>query len=196
MLNEGYIKYQQDHIPGPAPSADEVAMMDQCRARLWQMGFIGALADGTGYGNISTREAKGGFIISGTQTGHLPILGPNHYTRVTHCDIEKNYLRCVGPVKASSEALTHAAVYAISGLVRVVIHMHSAALWRKHLGHKPTTGAQVSYGSTDMALEVGRLYGSGALRGNPVIVMAGHQDGLLVYGLDFDEALGVVMSLI
>jgi L-ribulose-5-phosphate 4-epimerase len=55
------------------------------------MGLIGAYNNGIGFGNISQRLApsNGLFVVSGTQTGHLPQLNAQHYAIVTQYSIEK-----------------------------------------------------------------------------------------------------------
>jgi len=51
------------------------------------------------------------FVITGSATGEIPELEPGHYVKVNSFNIEDNAVQCVGPLKASSESLTHAAIY-------------------------------------------------------------------------------------
>ena len=109
------------------------------RRRLYQVRqpldarLIGQYEDlGIGYGNISVRRGSCDlFLISGTQTGHLPATDERHYSLVTDCDIRNNIVRCSGPVQASSEAMTHAAIYALGDAIGAVVHVHSAELWKR-----------------------------------------------------------------
>ena len=67
---------------------------------------------------------KKGFLITGTQTGEIKNLNREHYTCVTDYNIEKNFIRSEGPIKASSESLTHAMIYELDPAIKVVIHVH------------------------------------------------------------------------
>ena len=68
--------------------------------------------DEVDYGNISIRGPEPGqLIISGTQTGHLQELSEQHYALVTEADADANRVACRGRVRASSETLTHAAIW-------------------------------------------------------------------------------------
>jgi L-ribulose-5-phosphate 4-epimerase len=71
------------------------------------------------------------FVITGSGTGSLKKLSAEHYTRVTAYDLLKNTLTSAGPIKASSESLTHAAVYETLPLINTVLHIHHLALWEK-----------------------------------------------------------------
>ena len=139
--------------------------------------------------------ANGNILISGTQTGQIETLNAKHYTIVEKYDIDANSLTCKGPIKASSEALTHAAVYELSLEIKAVIHVHDRELWDKYLNVMPTTKAEVSYGTPDMAYEVKRLYDEGPMKENPVMIMAGHHEGIITFGKDFKEAMEVLEAL-
>ena len=111
-LDEGYIKYRSDWIAAPVIRAEIAAELDIWRRPLFEAGLIGQYEDqAVGFGNLSIRGQQGGFYISGTQTGHLYRTDGRHYSQVTRFDIETNWIECRGPVQASSEALTHAAIY-------------------------------------------------------------------------------------
>lgn len=195
-IDEGYIKYKQTLIEGPALGHQEIEEINAYRTELYRMNLIGAYDDIIGFGNISVLDASDQMIISGTQTGQIAQLGPEHYTKVVSYDIDKNELTCKGPIKASSEALTHAAVYELSNTIRAVIHVHSRALWDKYLNQMPTTKADVSYGTPDMAYEVKRLYKEGPMKDHPVMIMAGHDEGIITFGKDLKQAMEVLESLI
>jgi ribulose-5-phosphate 4-epimerase/fuculose-1-phosphate aldolase len=145
-----------------------------------------------GYGNISIRhpENPAQFIISGTQTGHFADLTSEDYTLVTAYDIPANHLHCKGPIKASSESLTHAAVYELNPAFQAVIHIHSLPMWEKLLHQAPTTSVDVPYGTPEMAFEVARLYRETTLPEEKLFAMAGHQDGLVAFGESLEEAGG------
>jgi ribulose-5-phosphate 4-epimerase/fuculose-1-phosphate aldolase len=130
--------------------------------------------------------------VSGTQTGHLPALGPEHYSLVTGADVAANRLEAEGPVAPSSESLTHAVLYALDARIAAVLHAHSPEIWRAadRLG-LPATPPDVAYGTPAMADAVARLHAGGRISGG-VFVMAGHEDGVVAFG-DSVEAAGRVL---
>jgi ribulose-5-phosphate 4-epimerase/fuculose-1-phosphate aldolase len=196
--DEGYIKFDIDWTPGPAPDIAAARELDRWRRPLFDAGLIGEYADlGIGYGNISKRCGRPGqFLISGTQTGHLAETDERHYALVTDVDIDANSVRCVGPVKASSEAMTHAAIYALDARIAAVVHVHSKLLWEKLLGVLPTTNADVPYGTPEMARELGRLFADNEFEETEVAAMAGHEEGLISFGPSLEAAAGRMLSLV
>ena len=131
MIDEGYIKYECDWRQAPALPLATVAELNDWRNRFHDEQLIGYYKrHGVGFGNISIRDGNSErFIISGTQTGHIARTNQNHYAVVTACDIDTNYVSCEGPVQASSEALTHAAIYALDPAIRAIVHVHDKKLW-------------------------------------------------------------------
>jgi ribulose-5-phosphate 4-epimerase/fuculose-1-phosphate aldolase len=196
-IDEGYVKYSSDWRRGPAPDAAAVRLLDTWRRRLHAAGLIGHYSEpGIGYGNISIRAPRPGeFIISGTQTGHLTETGPEHYARVTAADIAGNRIVCVGLVQASSEALTHAAIYRLSERINAVVHVHSRRLWERERGRLPTTAADAPYGTPDMAREFERLWQESEFRSRGIAVMAGHDEGLVSIGATLAEASERMLGL-
>ena len=165
MIDEGYIKYQCNWINSEPASLDEIAELNQWRRKFYQLGLIGEYENGIGFGNISIRDSqRSQFIISGTQTGKLSNLNQQHYTRVTNFDLEKNCLTCYGPIKASSESLTHATLYQANSTVNAIIHVHNLELWQQLMYKVPTTNQNVAYGTPEMAKEILRLFQEGNLR--------------------------------
>lgn len=197
VIDEGVIKYRQDWLHTGALPAGDVAALAACRDRLFEAELIGHdPRHDVGYGNISARTDDGaGFIISGSQTGHLAHTGPEHYARVTDYDIDANQLRCEGPVAASSEALTHAAIYELDPAIGAVIHVHNRELWLQLRDRLPTARAEIGYGTPDMAHEFQRLYRETYLKAHGVAVMAGHADGLIAFGRDLSQAEQRIMAL-
>ncbi len=196
-IDEGYIKYDSRWSPGPAPDAGIVAGIERWREPLYAAGLVGQYAElGIGYGNLSVRvDETGRFVITGTQTGHLEATGPEHYALVTATDIPANTVWSTGPVKASSEAMTHAAIYALSRGIGAVVHVHSEALWRRYLDVLPTTRGDVPYGTPAMAAEFTRLWSEGRFRNDGLAVMAGHDEGIVSIGATIGEAAERVLAL-
>jgi L-ribulose-5-phosphate 4-epimerase len=192
MIDEGVIKYHCQWISGPALAADHLVDLMVWRDRLHQAGQIGLYPNGIGYGNISLRLSSQSFAISGTQTGHLATTTPDHYTLVDGWDIDRNTLHCTGPLKASSESLTHAALYDFSPEIQSVIHIHNRDLWQHCQGQLPTTAATVPYGTPAMAYEMRRLLQQGDLAQRRILIMAGHEEGVLAFGPTLDSAAQVL----
>ena len=189
MIDEGYIKFDCHWREAPPPPAEEIAGLMRWRDRLHALGLIGVYPDGIGFGNVSIRWPDGNtFIISGTQTGAIPELDTAGYTSVVRFDIAANRVWCRGPVRASSESLTHAAIYAASSEVGAVLHVHHAGAWEALLGTLPTTRADVPYGTPAMARELEWLLRESDLPTVKVAVMAGHREGIIAFGAAPDEA--------
>lgn len=196
-FDEGYVKYTSRWQPGPPVAADIAAELERWRRPLFEAGLIGIYRDlGIGFGNLSVRAPlPGQFVISGTQTGHLERTTAEHYALVTGCDIDANTVHCAGPVQASSEAMTHAAIYAIDPGIGAIVHGHSRVLWQRYLDRLPTTRADVAYGTPEMANEFGRLHVEIDFDTRGVAVMAGHEEGLISFGTTLEEAATRMLAL-
>ncbi len=190
MIDEGCVKFDCRWLEeGPLPEA-EIGELIEWRNRLCAAGLIGHdNANDVGFGNISCR-APGAreFVISATQTGHVPIATAREFTRVVDYDIAANRVVCRGPARASSESLTHAAIYDLDPDYGSVVHVHNRALWQSLLGRIPTTDADVAYGTPAMAAEFGRLHHDGDLRVARMAAMGGHEHGLISIGQSVAEA--------
>lgn len=181
---EGVIKYRLDHAQGAPPPWPVVAELEAWRRLLVRLGLVGqdpARYDGFGFGNVSLRSDRGGFWVSGTQTGHMARLEASHYVHVDGWDIAGNRLSSHGAVQPSSEAMTHAAVYDASPGVNAVLHAHSPDIWQaaEALGY-PVTGPSIPYGTPQMATAVVAAARHAGESG--VVVMGGHLDGVLAFG--------------
>ena len=196
MIDDGYVKYQCVHSAGPAPDHTDWQKLNDLRSDLVIAGLIGVLDNGVGYGNVSLRAENGDglFMVSATSTGHIAELGPEHYCMVTACDLDANTVWSRGPRQASSESMTHAAVYEASPETGCVIHLHNAELFGQLLeGEAPATAPDAAYGTPAMAHSVAEL-----VRRHPedgVIVMTGHPDGFLLYAPDVDHMRDLLYML-
>ena len=198
MLDEGYIKYQSDWTPAPAPNPAAARQLDTWRTPLFAAGLIGHYPDlDIGYGNISLRLSEPGqFLITGTQTGHLASTTEAHYSLVTAYDIEQNSVSCCGPLQASSEAMTHAAIYELDSSIGAVVHVHSKSLWDQCRQQLPTTHPDVAYGTPAMALEFRRLFLETEFNALGLAVMGGHEEGLIGIGESIEHAATRILSLL
>ena len=188
-MDEGYIKFNCQLIEAEPIWFEGFDVLNQWRDRLYQMGLIGMYPNKIGFGNISIRDGHSRqFYITGSATGGLAILTEAHYTEVTDYHFKTNSLTCWGPIKASSESLTHAAVYLADPTVNAVIHVHHLKLWQALLHKIPTTSLEVAYGTPEMSLEILRLFQETDLKTAQVLVMGGHQEGIISFGKNMDEA--------
>jgi ribulose-5-phosphate 4-epimerase/fuculose-1-phosphate aldolase len=195
MASEGYVKYSAAHTHGPAPEAPHWAELNEARTRLHALGLVGINAEGVGFGNVSVRVRGEEFLITGTATGAAPVLSPNEYCLVSSCDFAGNSIISSGPIRASAESMTHGAVYRAAPQARCVIHIHSRAIFDGMLRDRyPASPAEAGYGTPELALAVGgcvRAEASGA----GVIVLAGHDEGLIAYGPSVARALALILEL-
>ena len=198
MIPEGYVKFSCAWDRRAVELPDSIyTSLERWRNKLYSIELIGAYPDGIGYGNISARiPGENRFFISGSATGGLRELGPEHYARVDNYDVDKNTLTCTGQTKASSESLSHAAVYMAFGGIGAVIHIHSKALWVENLDNLPTTDRHAEYGTPEMAREVSRLVGAVEDSKGGLIVMGGHEDGIIAFGSNLDIAGERILSLV
>lgn len=198
-IDEGYIKYRSfwTKAPVPATAAAATEELDTWRRPLIEAGLIGQYEElGIGYGNISVRCGEPGqFLISGTQTGHVVNTDKTHYALVTSYNSHANIVCSVGPVQASSEAMTHAAIFGLDVNIGAIVHVHSQVLWQHFLNKLPTTGTNVAYGTPEMADEFRRLYVDTAFRETRLAVMAGHDEGLVSIGGTLQEAATRILDL-
>lgn len=195
-MEEGYIKFKA-HWQKAAPFPWEtLRALDHWRQQMYQQQLIGAYPDGIGYGNISCRFRDTEFLISGSTTGNFPQLNAQHYTLVTDFDLQRNEVFCQGPIIASSESMTHAVVYQHCPEVNAVIHIHQPQWWEHYLHQLPTSSAQAAYGTPEMAQEIIRLLETSSVRQQEkVLVMAGHREGFLAFGVDLAEAGEALLAL-
>lgn len=193
--DEGYIKYQCNWTSCDTISADEIIQLNHWRDRLYRLGLIGVYDDGIGFGNLSIRQDNSDlFIISGTKTGSIPHLSHQHYTKVTDFDWQQNYVTCIGAIQASSESLTHGAVYTANPAVNAVIHVHNLQLWQSLIDRVPTTNQNCAYGTPEMAKEIIRLSRKDSVKDLNIIVMSGHQEGIITFGKDLEEAGNILLD--
>jgi hypothetical protein len=80
---EGVIKYELEHQQMPMTETFSIKEISAWRAILFRLGLLGQdpdRYDNLGFGNISHRvkPQSNQFIISGTQTGHIEYLCPEH----------------------------------------------------------------------------------------------------------------------
>ncbi|MFQ6100925.1 MAG: class II aldolase/adducin family protein [Anaerolineae bacterium] len=201
---EGVIRFQLEFTPAPPMLLDSLREINAWRKILHLTQLIGQAPDrycGFGYGNISQRlgpfdapEHQRRFVVSGTQTGRLADLTEEHYATVLECYPDQNLVVAEGPIRPSSESLTHGTLYALDDSLRCAIHAHSPHIWRsaQALGI-PITHEDVTYGTPEMAEEVRRLFQETSVRDRLIFAMGGHEDGVVSFGRTAEEAGTVLL---
>ena len=191
---EGVIKYQLEHTEKPIVEKISLSEVNAWRTIIFRLGLIGQdpeRYDSLGFGNISERldSQSSQFIISSSQTGHIEHLSPEHYCLVVKADPRKNQIQSCGLYKPSSESLTHASIYAQDGNIQAVIHVHSPEIWNNTAAlNLPHISANIPYGTVEMAIAVEQLFQSGDLQRTSLFTMLGHEDGVVSFGVNMQEA--------
>jgi len=195
MSGEGYVKYIAEHTMSPAIEPPNWAELNTARTKLREMGLIGVTPGGIGFGNLSARVKGGQFIISGTATGALPVLNRDGYCLITSVDVDKNRVVSTGPVKPSSETMTHGVIYRACPGANCVIHIHSRAIFDGMIRDGcPATPVSAAYGTPDIARAIGELVLE-SKKNEGGIVLAGHDEGVIVYGPTVEKALSLTEEL-
>jgi len=184
---DGVIKYSINHTSAISPAFKEYEILEALRLRLFTLGLIG-VQDGIGYGNISLRnKATNSFFITATQTGNLTNLSSEYYTHISSYDFSKFSVTSQGKHQPSSEALSHAMIYDINSEINAVIHIHSKVLWEL-MKKDNSLYTQAEYGTAQMVEEIASLYKDKNPFDDNIFVMKGHEDGIIVFGKNIEEA--------
>lgn len=193
---QGFVKFNCHWSQsGPVISDEQYEIINSWREILYNMDLIGAYENGVAFGNISMRIGSSNqFVITGSATGEIPDLEPGHYVKVSSFNIDDNAVQCIGPLKASSESLTHAAIYSADPGVNAVVHVHSLELWKNLIHNVPTTNPGMDYGTAGLAKDIQRIFTGSEVYEKRIIVMAGDRAGILTFGHDMDEAVNVLME--
>ncbi|MGB0647290.1 MAG: class II aldolase/adducin family protein [Bradymonadia bacterium] len=164
--------------------------LNEWRFVLKQFGWLGQAPDrydGLGFGNLSVRVGSRTseighrqFLISGSQTGHLPTLPDSHIAWISAYTVMQNEVTHATHALPSSETLTHAAIYDSNANMRACIHVHCPVIWnncdRLNLPYVPK---QVPYGTVEMARNILDLQRKISPLDPKPIVMKGHEDGVI-----------------
>lgn len=193
-IDEGYIKYKCNWSKSKI-ELDDIVLSDinTYRDSLVQWNMIGKIPDGPGFGNLSLMADSGGFFISGTNTGHLNTLQAAHMALVNKVSINENTVWCSGELQASSESMTHAAIYNKLETVKAVIHIHHKQLWEKLMFDMPTTDKNIPYGTPEMALAVAQKCDT--MDDKQLLILGGHEDGIISFGSNMQHAFDKIKRL-
>ena len=194
-MTDGVIKYSIEHQTSATPLFSGYEELEALRKRLFALGLIGE-KEGIGYGNLSMRyEGSKSFFVTATQTGNMQSLTKEYYTYI--CDYEFDTFKIIsqGAHKPSSEALSHAMIYAIDERINAVIHIHSLALW-KFMKAQDALATTTEYGTAEMIGEIAGLYDSLDPLKNNAFVMKGHEEGIITFGRSVEEAELILYNII
>jgi L-ribulose-5-phosphate 4-epimerase len=189
-----YVKFTYKRVRADIAPFTALAELNACRRRLLHLRVMGVDSNRVGFGNVSVRDGVSkNFYITGSATGGLPELRPTDCVRVVAYDFARNWLRYEGAAIPSSESLTHAAIYKSEASTSAVIHCHDSDLWAALLNRRPTTSKSVPYGTPEMAYEIIRLFKETDVRSKKILVMAGHEPGVVTFGKNLGDAFDVIM---
>lgn len=195
MTQEGIIQFH--HVLQPPTSGLATApierfnrLLSDARARDL-VGRDPGRYDGLAFGNLSYRPEQSGqgFWMTATQTADRPGLTPAELVWISDWSLAENRVVAAGFQSPSSETLAHAATHEQTSGPCWVLHGHAPQLWHAsaRLG-LPTTPAAAANGTVALASAIRNLItGSCGL-----LVMGGHQDGMLAYAPDQETLLAIV----
>lgn len=192
--DEGIIKFKLTLKRAPAPELVQVIALEKWRAIFYKQGLVGEYPnEKIGYGNLSSRLQKKAFIITGSQTGHLPHLQAHHYTKVMDCDLKRGSVTAEGLIPPSSESLTHFGIYEANPTIQYVFHVHHQKLWEMLQSQNcDFIEENIHYGTQEMANAAYELL---ANKSSGVFVMKGHEDGIISYGTTAEDAGKNILEL-
>lgn len=204
---EGVIRFTSRHVVRPlaqavaeacpeyAPSFPQLlAKLDAARSALRNRGLIGGSLQGVGYGNISARIGAA-FVITGSGTGGVEHPGANGYALVQKCSPQNKSVESSGPIRPSSEAMTHSAIYSAQPEASCVIHIHHKPLFTHLVQNGHTTPIDAAYGTPELAAAVRALAASSSLE-QCLFATAGHADGVFCYATSIAEALELILRAV
>lgn len=193
-IDDGYIKFHCEHtnttwnsdlLPLSETRKNLIEKLDTFRTKIFDQQFIGMYENGIGYGNLSHRIEEN-FLITASATGGARELGIDGYTLVNNVFIEKNTVQCIGPLPASSETMTHAAIYLSAPKVQCILHIHNQIIFDTMITlNCLSTAKEIPYGTIEMALALKNI-----AKNNPLeacIVMQGHNEGVIIYGTSINH---------
>lgn len=199
MTTEGVIQFSLNHTDCVAFGNAELSQLVIWHQRLQRAGLIGRDPQrygGYAFGNTSIRIVDNQFLISGTQTGDCTSIGPEHFSLVEHCDFSNNHVQSRGPLKPSSECMTHAAIYTAAPCANTVLHIHSPTIWQQYKeSGLATTAAHIPYGTPQMAAAVAETVAAMSPSTHGCIAMLGHEDGVICFAEDVATAGKMILDL-
>jgi ribulose-5-phosphate 4-epimerase/fuculose-1-phosphate aldolase len=191
----GAVKFTAERAASIIAPFVALTELNNYRSKLRQQGLLGVDVNGISFGNISVRDGLSPqFFITASGSSGKDELRLNDFARVTAWDFARNWLRFEGASMASSESLTHAALYQADDNMGAVIHGHSLKIWTALLDQAPSAPAEIEYGTPAMALAVHDLLETTNLRETKAFAMAGHRAGVVAFGKNLSEAYAALLG--
>lgn len=197
MLTKDHIvKFRQEFVESERIEMPNLNELNAWRNILYNQKLIGE-NNGVGYGNMSqllppfdAQKNKKRFIITGSQTGGFKYLSKEHYALVLEYDSRLNFVGIQkGPIMASSEAMTHGALYDLDNDTRFVFHAHSPEIWNNARKLSiPLTKKDVKYGTPEMIEEIKRLFSNTNVKDLSIFATEGHEEGIFTFGRTATQA--------
>ncbi|HNZ27068.1 MAG TPA: class II aldolase/adducin family protein [Spirochaetota bacterium] len=198
-MEKGIIKFKIERCKGrffiEPPLYEDV---NEARSKLRYYNLIGQYGDlKLGYGNISKRLNGKEFIITGSQTGHLESLNGSFWSVIVDYDFDNNSVKFKGDIEPSSETLSHSAFYEFNSSINCVVHVHQKILWLELIRSGClNTSQDAEYGSPVLYRELIDIIKNDDSKSDPiVIVMRGHEDGVLFAGSSINITLDKIIEL-
>lgn len=185
MKVKHYIKFTHDWEEKEFDlDAELLKQFQKTHAMLEEAGLMGG-EDGIGFGNMSVRSKDPKhFVITGTGAGLQPTLKARHLALVTDYAFDRNFVRSIGLTAASSESLSHAAIYQALPKANAIIHIHHKQLWQDQQHKLPTTSELAEFGTVELARELYQVCLNQSVNKKKIIIMGGHPDGIIAFGND------------
>lgn len=186
---EGVVKYSLDFSEEALHIETSYKKLESLRQRIYALGLIGVYDNGIGYGNLSLRdEYASGFIITATGTGALKKLNSYDYSQVLKIDFDSFKTFAKGTRRPSSECITHGAIYELDANIHVIIHIHNRKLWDFMLQNGNLSTNDTPYGTKQMVVDIQNMYKNIVVLDHNLFVMKGHEDGIICFGRNIEEA--------
>ena len=190
-----YVKFTYQRARAEIAPFDALAELNACRRKLLEQRLMGVDSNGVGFGNLSVRDGVSrNFYITGSATGGLPELTPTDCVRVVAYDFAKNWLRYEGAAVPSSESLTHAAIYesdptisAVDSLSRLGFVGGRFSIALRQL-RRPLLTARRKWRTKSCVCST-----ISDVRSRKILVMAGHEGGIVTFGKNLEDAFDVLM---
>ena len=189
-----YIRFSCERVAAGISFFGGLAELNAYRRKLLDLHLIGVDSNGIAFGNLSVRDgATKNFYITGSATGGIHELTLANCAKVVAYDFERNQVRYEGSAMPSSESLTHAAIYESDATAGAIVHCHCSRLWAAVLNEAPTTSKAAEYGTPEMAHDIMQLFTRTNAQTRKIVVMAGHEGGILTFGKDLEDAFAVLI---
>ena len=189
-----YIRFSCERVAAGISFFGGLAELNAYRRKLLDLHLIGVDSNGIAFGNLSVRDgATKNFYITGSATGGIHELTLANCAKVVAYDFERNQVRYEGSAMPSSESLTHAAIYESDATAGAIVHCHCSRLWAAVLNEVPTTSKAAEYGTPEMAYDIMQLFTRTNAQTRKIVVMAGHEGGILTFGKDLEDAFAVLI---